>query len=268
MSNIKYQKNANKIRTKLLLLIANESIIKIDKNTNLSMLNSISLNEINKQYQIKNFKITIDNKVINGGKNLCINYSSKVNSRPFINNLVNEQFEKYIKNNSKLESIKIGIKRKISQYKLNIVFKKEKNKIDPKKKKLIEIQKNYIFFLRSTANLLKNYSLNKKYNQNFNRQKSVNIRETDIQSKLKNKLVKSRHYTNKELPPNKNTNVLVKNKITKKKKKENKHLRINTDIDDITYENKHHKVKSVKYYYSIQNYKSFFAQNVEEENIN
>ena len=126
MSNFKYQKKANKIRTKLLLLIANESIINIENNTNLSMLNSISLNEINKQYQIKNFKITIDNKVINGGKNLCINYSSKVKSRPFINNLLNEQFEKYTKNNSKIESIKIGIKRKISQYKLNIIMKKEK----------------------------------------------------------------------------------------------------------------------------------------------
>ena len=267
MSNLKNQNIANKIRTKLLLLIAKESMIKIDENTNLSMLNSVPLNEINKQYQIKNFKITIDNKVINGGKNLCINYSSKVNSRPFINNLLNEQFEKYVKNNSKIDPIKLGIKRKISQYKLNIVFKKEKFRINSNKKKLIEIQKNYICFLRSMANLLKNYSLNKKDNPNFNRQKSVKIRESDVEYKLKNKLNKNRFHTNKELSQNKNLNVLVKNKNTKKKKITNK-LNINTDIDEITNENKQQKVKSVKYLYSVQNYKSLFDQTFEEESMN
>ena len=266
MSNFKYQKKANKIRTKLLLLIANESIINIENNTNLSMLNSISLNEINKQYQIKNFKITIDNKVINGGKNLCINYSSKVKSRPFINNLLNEQFEKYTKNNSKLESIKIGIKRKISQYKLNIIMKKEKKiKINPKKLKLIEIQKNYIYSLREMANLLKKYSLNKKTNQNYNRQKSVNIRENDISIKLKKKLDKNINFFNNE--ENQNINDNVKNKSSKKKKNFRQHLRIDTDIDDNIIEDKNHKVKSVNYYYTRQNYKSLYNQNVEEETI-
>ena len=67
------KEKANLIRTKLLLLISNEEKKrKIEKGKNLLRLNSKSFEEINEKYKINNFKITIENKRINRGKNLCI----------------------------------------------------------------------------------------------------------------------------------------------------------------------------------------------------
>ena len=92
MSTKESIQKANSIRTKLLLLIAKEQSQKRNQiNKNLMMLNSKSVEEINEQYQINSFKITISNKIINGGKNLCMNYSSKKNPRSLVNSNNNEE---------------------------------------------------------------------------------------------------------------------------------------------------------------------------------
>ena len=157
-------------------------------------LNSKSVEEINEQYQINSFKITISNKIINGGKNLCMNYSSKKNPRSLVNSNNNEEEklkEKFTNNKilrrsvilqsmpmpKEFDKILIKAKRKISQNKLqNEIFSPEKKKRDFnfKKKKIIEIQKNSISILRNLANLYKNYNLCKK-TSSLKRQKSVLI---------------------------------------------------------------------------------------------
>ena len=139
-------KKANIIRTKLLLLIATEqSIKKHSLNNNVMMLNSKSFDEINKKYQINSFKITMSNKIINGGKNLCMSYSSTMNPRSLFNTsqikdddklkekliskkIVSKKLESNLMETRKLnlpnkfEKIIIKAKRKISQNKLHIEF--------------------------------------------------------------------------------------------------------------------------------------------------
>ena len=137
MLNIK-NKKPNLIRTKLLLLIAKEQI-KTKKEQNLLKLNSKTFEEIDEQYETKNFKIKMHQKTINGGKNLCISFSSKFQPRYLKNE--DENKNKIIYNfeiGNNLESIEINAKRKISQIKLkNIeipIYKKKKFLILKKKK--------------------------------------------------------------------------------------------------------------------------------------
>ena len=152
-------------------------------NKNLMMLNSKSVEEINEQYQINSFKITISNKIINGGKNLCMNYSSKKNPRSLVNSNNNEEEklkEKFSNNKilrrsvilqsmpmpKEFDKILIKAKRKISQNKLyiesSLADKKNNKDFNPEKLKMIEIQKNSISTLRNIANLLKDYNTCKK----------------------------------------------------------------------------------------------------------
>ena len=152
MSKKEKIKKANLIRTKLILIIAQENEKKKSLNKNVMMLNSKSVEEINEQYQTNNFKITLNNKIINGGKNLEINYYSKDNPRRLVNTpqKIGEYLKDKIENNkSENQSIKknnvlkeninypfinydkilIKAKRKISQNKLqNEIFSPEKKK--------------------------------------------------------------------------------------------------------------------------------------------
>jgi hypothetical protein len=233
MSDLK-NKKANIIRTKLLLLISNEQTEKKEKK-NLKMLNSIPIEEINSQYHLKNFKITLDNKIINGGKNLCMSFSSKDETKNIKNSNNNKKNEnlKYIKRKNPifafeftkdLESIKIKSKRKISEFKLkNFKEKKKKKKmIRIEKQKTIEIQKNYILSLRQLAKTFINYSTNKKRKkENYKRQKSVIIKE-NVDHKFKSKF-----YSVKEVPE-------IRQESLKKKKKKSKP---NIDLNSLESEN-------------------------------
>ena len=139
-------KKANLIRTKLLVLISNEPSIKkktLDKN--MMRLNRKSVDEINEKYQINSFEITMSNKIINGGKNLCMSYASK--DKSLINTPNKKDEEKLLKKNlmgrkgfgsvfinkedlpiqKEFSRIMINAKRKISQNKL-LVFPFQKGK--------------------------------------------------------------------------------------------------------------------------------------------
>jgi len=221
------KEKANLIRTKLLLLISNEEKKrKIEKGKNLLRLNSKSFEEINEKYKINNFKITMENKRINGGKNLCISYSSKINPRPLLNsedeslkNYMNNkmEFEKY------LDSIKINDKRKISEVKLKCEKKKKKINFNLEKEKLMELQKKSVSKLRKMVDLFINFS--KLKNKKMKRQKSVKIK---LENNMKNTYNKNLHYSSK-------VSLFSKNKFkrnAKKKKTETTNSKIITDIID------------------------------------
>ena len=55
----------------------------IDKNV--MRLNRKSVEEINEKYQINSFEIIMSDKIINGGKNLCMSFASKDNTKLLIN---------------------------------------------------------------------------------------------------------------------------------------------------------------------------------------
>jgi len=124
MSKIK-QKEANLIRTKLILIIAKEQEskkLKFNKNNNM-MINGKSSFEIDEQYSINSFEITI-NQIINGGKNLCISKSSssKIKPRPSLTlknkkrNILSEENNNTNLNASKdFDSIKLQSKKKFQK---------------------------------------------------------------------------------------------------------------------------------------------------------
>ena len=253
MSKKEKIKKANLIRTKLILIIAQENEKKKSLNKNVMMLNSKSVEEINEQYQTNNFKITLNNKIINGGKNLEINYYSKDNPRRLVNTpqKIGEYLKDKIENNkSENQSIKknnvlkeninypfinydkilIKAKRKISQNKLqNEIFSPEKKKRDfnIKKQKIIEIQKNNISILRNLANLYKNYNLCKK-TSSLKRQKSVLIQMKN--NNLKN-LNQNIFFSSKGMPKVKNSSLFSKNllRINEKKKSHNLKIKMTND---------------------------------------
>ena len=254
-------KKANIIRTKLLLLIATEqSIKKHSLNNNVMMLNSKSFDEINKKYQINSFKITMSNKIINGGKNLCMSYSSTMNPRSLFNTsqikdddklkekliskkIVSKKLESNLMETRKLnlpnkfEKIIIKAKRKISQNKLHIEFltpvQKNEENFNPEKLKLIEIQKISISLLRNLANGFKNYNLVKK--KAFQRQKTLSVKSKN----LKNSEEKERNsffHSSNVIPKVKNYNLTAKNVRNNEKKKshndKNKLLNNIMEIED------------------------------------
>ena len=262
MSTKESIQKANSIRTKLLLLIAKEQSQKRNQiNKNLMMLNSKSVEEINEQYQINSFKITISDKIINGGKNLCMNYSSKKNPRSLVNSNNNEEEklkEKFSNNKilrrsvilqsmpmpKEFDKILIKAKRKISQNKLYIESslpdKKDNKDFNPEKLKMIEIQKNSISTLRNIANLLKDYNTCKKQ---IKRQKSVSIQIDNSQMKNEEEKNKRRatFYSSKGIPKIKNGNLLGRNSYFKgidTKKSHNSSSKYIKDIIEIENKNK------------------------------
>ena len=272
MLNIK-NKKPNLIRTKLLLLIAKEQI-KTKKEQNLLKLNSKTFEEIDEQYETKNFKIKMHQKTINGGKNLCTSFSSKFQPRHLKNE--DENNNKIIYNfeiGNNLESIKINAKRKISQIKLKnieIPIYKKKKIFNPKKEKVLEKQKKNILKLRKIANLFKNYSIVKK--KKMERQKSVSVNESDIEKKLNTTKKKRKnynkhlHYSSKGIPELKNASLFARNSFKRdsNKKKSAKHnKKIITDIIDYDNEN---DSKSTKFSYSMKLNENIFYQKEEYEN--
>ncbi len=262
MSTKESIKKANSIRTKLLLLIAKEQSQKRNQiNKNLMMLNSKSVEEINEQYQINSFKITISDKIINGGKNLCMNYSSKKNPRSLVNSNNNEEEklkEKFTNNKilrrsvilqsmpmpKEFDKILIKAKRKISQNKLYIESslpdKKNNKDFNPEKLKMIEIQKNSISTLRNIANLLKDYNSCKKQ---IKRQKSVSIQIENSQMKNEEEKNKRRatFYSSKGIPKIKNGNLFGRNSYFKgfeTKKSHNSSSKFIKEIIEIENKNK------------------------------
>ncbi len=262
MSTKESIKKANSIRTKLLLLIAKEQSQKRNQiNKNLMMLNSKSVEEINEQYQINSFKITISDKIINGGKNLCMNYSSKKNPRSLVNSNNNEEEklkEKFSNNKilrrsvilqsmpmpKEFDKILIKAKRKISQNKLYIESslpdKKNNKDFNPEKLKMIEIQKNSISTLRNIANLLKDYNSCKKQ---IKRQKSVSIQIENSQMKNEEEKNKRRatFYSSKGIPKIKNGNLFGRNSYFKgfeTKKSHNSSSKFIKEIIEIENKNK------------------------------
>lgn len=235
---------ANEIRTKLLLLIATEqSIKKKSLNNNIMMLNSKSFDEINKKYQINSFKITMSNKIINGGKNLCMSYSSTMNPRSLFNTpqikednklkekviskkIVSKKLENMIMESqniplsNKFEKIIIKAKRKISQNKLKIDFLTpvQKNQVifNPEKQKIIERQKNSISLLRNLANLFKNYNLDKK--KTLQRQKTLSVKSQNLKNS-EEKEHQSFFHSSNVIPKVKNYNLTAKNVRNNEKKK-------------------------------------------------
>ena len=272
MSTKENCKKANIIRTKLLLLIANEQSEKkktIDKNV--MRLNRKSVEEINEKYHINSFEITMSNKIINGGKNLCMSFASNDYSKSIIKTPNKKDEGKLLKKNliarNKLGSfllktedlpiekefnrIIINAKRKISHNKLHIESfspeKKVKKELNLEKLKLIEIQKNNISILRNIAGLLKDYNLCKK--QSMKRQKSVSIQITN--KDMKNEEVrKGRNtifYSSKGIPIIKNDKFLGKNnnkphKVEKKKS----HNSCSKIINDILIEDKNYNLLVTK----------------------
>ena len=273
MLNIK-NNNPNLIRTKLLLLVAKEQI-KTKKEQNLLKLNSKSFEEIDEQYEIKNFKIKMHIKTINGGKNHCISYSSKFQPRHLRNESEEENKNKIIDDfeiEKSLQAIKINAKRKVSQIKLQKCedfLTKKKIIFNPEKEKLLENQKYNILKLRKIAYLLKNYPMVKK--KKMLRQKSVSINESDIEKKLnttKKKIIynKHLHYSSKGMPEIKNTSLFARNSFkrdSKKKKSAKQNKKIITDIIDYDNEN---DSKSTKFSYSLKNNENIFYQKEEYEN--
>ena len=154
-------KKANEIRTKLLLLTSKEQTIrkKKTKERNLMMINGKSSFEIDEQYSINLFEITM-HQVINGGKNLCISSSSKIKPRSsiFINEQNNKNNTLDDENNSiqfipsnEIDSIKLQSKKKISEEKLKLksyreLKKKNYNFYDIEKEKRRELQKKALDF--------------------------------------------------------------------------------------------------------------------------
>ena len=254
-------KKANLIRTKLLVLISNEPSIKkktLDKN--MMRLNRKSVDEINEKYQINSFEITMSNKIINGGKNLCMSYASK--DKSLINTPNKKDEEKLLKKNlmgrkgfgsvfinkedlpiqKEFSRIMINAKRKISQNKLHIESfsheKKVKNKPNLEKLKMTEIQKNSISTLRNIAGLLKDYNSCKK--KVIKREKSVSIQFDN--NEMKNEVRKNRnsvYYSTKGIPKIKNENFLGKNifKVNKLQKKKS-HNSCSKIINDVLIEEK------------------------------
>ena len=258
---------ANVIRTKLLLLIANEQSAKkkiIDKNV--MRLNRKSVEEINEKYQINSFEIIMSDKIINGGKNLCMSFASKDNTKLLINTPKKKDEGKLLNKNiiarkklgsviletenlpikKEFKRIIINAKRKISQNKLNIESfspeKKVNNKLNLEKLKIIETQKNSISILRNIAGLLKDYNLCKKHS--MKRQKSVSIHFTN--NEMKNEIdKKSRnvtYYSTKGIPKIKNDKSLGKNNNKKTKiEKKKSHNSCSKIINDILIEDKNDK---------------------------
>ena len=264
-------KKPNLIRTKLLLLIAKEQI-KTKKEQNLLKLNSKSFKEIDEQYETKNFKIKMHKKIINGGKNLCISYSSKFQPRHLNNE--NEKKNKIIYDfeiDNNLEEIKLNAKRKVSQIKLGNIenFYQKKKNFNIEKEKLLEKQKKNFIKLRKIANLFKNYSIVKR--KKMKRLKSVSINESDIEKKLnktKKKIIynKHLHYSSKGIPEIKNSSLFGRNSFkrdSKKKKSAKQNKKIITDIIDYDNEN---DSKSTKFSNTIMNYENIFYQKEEYEN--
>jgi hypothetical protein len=263
---------ANVIRTKLLLLIANEQSAKkkiIDKNV--MRLNRKSVEEINEKYQINSFEIIMSDKIINGGKNLCMSFASKDNTKLLINTPKKKDEGKLLNKNiiarkklgsviletedlpikKEFKRIIINAKRKISQNKLNIESfspeKKVNNKLNLEKLKIIETQKNSISILRNIAGLLKDYNLCKK--QSMKRQKSVSIHFTN--NEMKNEIdKKSRnvtYYSTKGIPKIKNDKSLGKNNNKKTKiEKKKSHNSCSKIINDILIEDKNYNLLVTK----------------------
>ena len=270
MSTKQNCKKANLIRTKLLLLIANEQSEKkktIDKNV--MRLNRKSVEEINEKYHINSFEITMSNTIINGGKNLCMSFASNDNSKSILKTPNKKDEGKLLKKNSiaknklgiylfktenlpiekEFNRIIINAKRKISHNKLRIESfspeKKVKKELNLEKLKLIEIQKDNISILRNIAGLLKDYNLCKK--QSMKRQKSVSIQITN--KDMKNEEVrKSRNtifYSSKGIPIIKNDKFLGKNnnkppKVEKKKS----HNSCSKIINDILIEDEKNSIRT------------------------
>ena len=276
-------KKANVIRTKLLLLIATEqSIKKKSLNNNVMMLNSKSVEKINEQYEINSFKITMSNKIINGGKNLCMSYSSTMNPRSLFNTpqtkendklkekmiskrIVSKNLRSFIMDNqnlplsNKFEKIIIKAKRKISQNKLHIeIFTPQKNPqiFNPEKQKLIKIQKNSITLLRNLANLFKNYNLAKK--KTFQRQKTLSFQF----KKLKHSQEKERHnlfHSSNGIPKVKNFNLNEKNiRNNEKKRSQNTKSKLLNNIMEIEDDND----SSLKFPSTTKNKKTFKGSNI------
>ena len=192
-------KKANEIRTKLLLLTSKEQTIrkKKSKERNLMMINGKSSFEIDEQYSINLFEITM-HQVINGGKNLCISSSSKIKPRTSL--FINEQTNKNnilddVNNSSQLipsneiDSIKLQSKKKISEEKLKLKSYKELKKknydfYNIEKEKRRELQKKSIRFLRRITRNFKDYLLNEKKKKTFKRQKTVSIQNQNIRNKI------------------------------------------------------------------------------------
>ena len=208
----------------------------------------------------------MSDKIINGGKNLCMSFASKDNTKLLINTPKKKDEGKLLNKNiiarkklgsviletedlpikKEFKRIIINAKRKISQNKLNIESfspeKKVNNKLNLEKLKIIETQKNSISILRNIAGLLKDYNLCKK--QSMKRQKSVSIQITN--KDMKNEEVrKGRNtifYSSKGIPIIKNDKFLGKNnnkphKVEKKKS----HNSCSKIINDILIEDKNDK---------------------------
>ena len=193
-------KKANEIRTKLLLLASNEQIIKKKKakKKNLMLINGKSSFEIDEQYSINLFEITM-HQIINGGKNLCISSSSKIKPRTSI--FINEQnnksniLDEEINNSSQfisshdIDSIKLQSKKKISEEKLKLknykeLKKKNYNFYDIEKEKKRELQKKSIRFLRKFTKNIKDYLLSEKKKKTFKRQKTVSIQNQNFRNSI------------------------------------------------------------------------------------
>ena len=187
------KKKANSIRTKLILLIAKEQEelkVKYKKN-NLMMINGKSSLEIDEQYSINSFEITI-HQTINGGKNLCISSSSKIKPRPSLSLKTPKKKIRSLEGNNstnltatkEIDSIKLQSKKKISEEKLKLKSKNELSKrlINWEKEKMKELQKKCIRLLRNMAQNYKNYLLIEK-NKKFKRQKTVSIQSPIFENK-------------------------------------------------------------------------------------
>ena len=187
------KKKANLIRTKLILLIAKEQEelkVKYKKN-NLMMINGKSSLEIDEQYSINSFEITI-HQTIKGGKNLCISSSTKKKPKPSLSLKKKKKKIRSLEGNNstnltatkEIDSIKLQSKKKISEEKLKLKSKNELSKrlINWEKEKMKELQKKCIRLLRNMAQNYKNYLLLEKQNK-FKRQKTVSIQSPILENK-------------------------------------------------------------------------------------
>ena len=252
-------KKANEIRTKLLLLTSKEQTIrkKKTKERNLMMINGKSSFEIDEQYSINLFEITM-HQVINGGKNLCISSSSKIKPRSsiFINEQNNKNNTLDDENNSiqfipsnEIDSIKLQSKKKISEEKLKLksyreLKKKNYNFYDIEKEKRRELQKKSIRFLRRITRNFKDYLLSEKKKKTFKRQKTVSIQNQNIRNRIFEKN-ENENYQNYEKKNSISTKGIIKlskssfhqknnlQKNLEKKKNENQKVKFASEIKDI-----------------------------------
>ena len=143
--------NANKIRTKLLLAINGELSNK--KNTKM-LINSISLNELNKQYN--DIKIYINDPLVYSIIKRTGNTSQ-------------------IKKEKSVETIKLNKKQKLSPINLNSKYNKEDNSQIKFNKMLVSYKKNKHFKITTIK------EGNEEENQNFeNKFKSPNSDYSDL----------------------------------------------------------------------------------------